>query len=59
LSKVCDELVIKNRDPLVIQPASLEVAIIRKKPGEELVSGSKIKNKNKKKLFLYGIHCFY
>ena len=36
LSKVCDELVIKNRDPLVIQPASLEVAIIRKKPGEEL-----------------------
>jgi hypothetical protein len=50
LSKVCDELVIKNRDPLVIQPASLEVAIIRKKPGEELVSGSKIKNKNKKKI---------
>ena len=37
LSKVCDELVIKNRDPLVIQPASLEVATIGKKPGEELV----------------------
>ncbi|XP_052088108.1 CNK3/IPCEF1 fusion protein-like isoform X1 [Mytilus californianus] len=36
LSKVCDELVIKNRDPLVIQPTSLEIAIIRKKPGEEL-----------------------
>jgi len=45
LSKVCDELVIKNKDPLVIQPASLEVAIIRKKPGEELVSGSMIRKK--------------
>lgn len=37
MSDICDEIVIQSRDPLVIQPTSLELATIRKKQGEELV----------------------
>ena len=42
LSDICEELVIGSQerplDPLYVQPASLELATIRKKQGEELVS---------------------
>lgn len=48
LTEVCDELVIKNKESLVVQPASLEQATIRKKPGEEL--GMHIQSS------YYGIH---
>ena len=41
LSDICEELVIgspeRPLDPLYVQPASLELATIRKKQGEELV----------------------
>ncbi|ESP03131.1 hypothetical protein LOTGIDRAFT_237832 [Lottia gigantea] len=36
LADICDGLVTSSKDPLVVQPASLELATIRKKPGEEL-----------------------
>ncbi|XP_041352032.1 connector enhancer of kinase suppressor of ras 2-like isoform X2 [Gigantopelta aegis] len=36
LSEICDELVMNSKEPLVVQPASLELATIRKKQGEEL-----------------------
>ncbi|XP_064618161.1 connector enhancer of kinase suppressor of ras 2-like isoform X2 [Liolophura sinensis] len=48
MSDICDEIVIQSRDPLVIQPTSLELATIRKKPGEEL--GMHIQSS------YYGIH---
>lgn len=42
LSDICEKLVIgpteRPLDPLYLQPASLEQAVIRKKQGEELVS---------------------
>ena len=45
LSDICEELVIGSQerplDPLYVQPASLELATIRKKQGEELVSNGK------------------
>ena len=37
LAEVCFELV-RDKESLICQPASLEQATIRKKPGEELVS---------------------
>lgn len=37
IMETCDGLVMNSKDPLVVQPASLELAIIRKKQGEELV----------------------
>ncbi|XP_025099133.1 connector enhancer of kinase suppressor of ras 2-like [Pomacea canaliculata] len=36
IMETCDGLVMNSKDPLVVQPASLELAIIRKKQGEEL-----------------------
>ncbi|KAJ8315636.1 hypothetical protein KUTeg_007786 [Tegillarca granosa] len=36
LADICDGLVINNTDALHLQPASLEIATIRKKQGEEL-----------------------
>jgi len=36
LQEICDKIVRQSRDPLVIQPVQLEVATIRKKPGDEL-----------------------
>ncbi|ELU11460.1 hypothetical protein CAPTEDRAFT_221602 [Capitella teleta] len=36
LADLCDGLIQSSKDPLVIQPASLEMAVIRKKPDEEL-----------------------
>ena len=38
LMEYCEGVVRNTRDPLVIQPAALEQATIRKKQGEELVS---------------------
>jgi hypothetical protein len=38
LSEICENLVHNARDPLVIQPATLQIANLRKKPTEELVS---------------------
>ncbi|XP_064627242.1 CNK3/IPCEF1 fusion protein-like isoform X2 [Lineus longissimus] len=36
LSEICENLVHNARDPLVIQPATLQIANLRKKPTEEL-----------------------
>ncbi|XP_067675863.1 connector enhancer of kinase suppressor of ras 2-like isoform X1 [Haliotis asinina] len=36
LFEICDDLVMNSKEPLVVQPASLEVATIRKKQPEEL-----------------------
>ncbi len=38
LSELSNSIVRDSLDPLVLQPASLEIATIRKKPDEELVS---------------------
>lgn len=42
IMETCDGLVMNSKDPLVVQPASLELAIIRKKQGEELVKKSNL-----------------
>uniref|UniRef100_A0A2C9KM06 Uncharacterized protein n=1 Tax=Biomphalaria glabrata TaxID=6526 RepID=A0A2C9KM06_BIOGL len=36
MTEYCDELVLNMKESLVVQPASLEMATIRKKPGDEL-----------------------
>ncbi|CAL1528950.1 unnamed protein product [Lymnaea stagnalis] len=36
MTEFCDELVVNMKESLVVQPAFLEMAIIRKKPGDEL-----------------------
>lgn len=36
MSKMCDRIMTELKDPLVIQPAALELATIRKKPEDEL-----------------------
>ena len=38
---MCDRIMTELKDPLVIQPAALELATIRKKPEDELVSNDK------------------
>ena len=38
MSKMCNRIITELKDPLVIQPAALELATIRKKPEDELVS---------------------
>jgi len=38
MSRMCDRIITELKDPLVIQPAALELATIRKKPEDELVS---------------------
>ncbi|GFR76322.1 connector enhancer of kinase suppressor of ras 2, partial [Elysia marginata] len=48
MTEYCDELVINMKESLVVQPASLELATIRKKQGEEL--GMNIQSS------YYGIH---
>ncbi|KAK2174922.1 hypothetical protein NP493_767g01057 [Ridgeia piscesae] len=36
MSRMCDRIITELKDPLVIQPAALELATIRKKPEDEL-----------------------
>ncbi|GFN80866.1 connector enhancer of kinase suppressor of ras 2 [Plakobranchus ocellatus] len=48
MTEYCDELVINMKESLVVQPASLEIATIRKKQGDEL--GMNIQSS------YYGIH---
>ena len=38
LYQECQRVIQTSKDPLIIQPASLELATIRKKPEDELVS---------------------
>lgn len=38
MTEYCDELVLNMKESLVVQPAALEMATIRKKQGDELVS---------------------
>ncbi|CAH1798261.1 unnamed protein product, partial [Owenia fusiformis] len=42
LADICEDLIKNSKDPLIIQPVSLELATIRKKPDEEL--GMKIQS---------------
>lgn len=53
IMETCDGLVMNSKDPLVVQPASLELAIIRKKQGEELVKNAALYFKNCRQKFLY------